>query len=274
MRIEYKFITIYSYLIVTCFLCGCKERESTKEKAQNNNVIKKHLSLTKLTEEKFIDEVKKVISQGKDINKPLDIKGYRRYSPLIISLIERFDKAIIFLIDNGADINTPTKDGLTPLFLAVSHNQIEVVKAFIKHGADPNLKDKKYNVTPLDSAIRLGHVNMVKLLINSGADLGIESLGTAVGWENAEIIKIILENGADVNYVNKDGNTMLHHAVHWSNNKEIVQILLEHGAEVNAKNNDGLTPLHYAQYNLNHKEMIVLLRKYGAFDEDIEEKIN
>ena len=96
-------------------------------------------------------------------------------------------------------------------------------------------------------------------------------------------VKSLLDNGADVNARNNNGQTALMGAS-WMDHTEIVQLLLENGADVNAKSNDGQTALmivsdcdeEFMEYfiglqgdrqvqMMNNKEKIIsLLQRYGA----------
>ena len=54
-----------------------------------------------------------------------------------------------------------------------------------------------------------------------------------------------MQNNAEINSPDFDGDTPLHFAV-MNNNLEAVEYLLENGANTNVKNKDGITPLHIA----------------------------
>lgn len=55
-----------------------------------------------------------------------------------------------------------------------------------------------------------------------------------------EILRLIEEEGADVNSMDVDGAT----ALHVSRSSVVMQTLVEHGANVNCRNSRGMTPLH------------------------------
>ena len=61
---------------------------------------------------------------------------------------------------------------------------------------------------------------------------------------------------------NKHGDTPLHHAVSYGDS-ELVKILLDHGADINAKDNRGQTPLKSARRR-KKEEIVKLLLKHGA----------
>lgn len=96
---------------------------------------------------------------------------------------------------------------------------------------------------------------MTKYLISKGADvnqIGAEEctpLMYEVYMHNYENVKILIDNGADVNYQSQyDGYTSLH----WSARKgdlRIAKLLLEHGAKMNALNDQGQNPRVLAKGN-------------------------
>lgn len=61
------------------------------------------------------------------------------------------------------------------------------------------------------------------------------------------MIKELLKYGSKTNIVDDHGNTPLDSAV-YSGNKEAASILIESGANINCVNKDGMTPLHWVQF--------------------------
>lgn len=91
---------------------------------------------------------------------------------------------------------------------------------------------------------------VVKLLLGRGADARVRDgqgqtpLMIAAGSGSDETI-IALLAGSDVNARDHESNTPLHFAVaHYSNSREVMKILLDHGADPNIQNAEGATPLH------------------------------
>ncbi len=66
-------------------------------------------------------------------------------------------------------------------------------------------------------------------------------------WEHSGIAKVqqLIDQGADVNAINKKGNSPLHHAVR-AIKLDITHYLIKHHANTNTKNNQGITPLSHA----------------------------
>ena len=72
----------------------------------------------------------------------------------------------------------------------------------------------------------------------------------------------LLENGADINERDEEGNTLLHHFAYWGQT-ETVTILLKIGVDSEARNENGATPLHIAALQ-GHSEAITTLLDAGA----------
>ena len=92
--------------------------------------------------------------------------------------------------------------------------------------------------------------------------------------EMADVAKVLLEHGADVNQSRPGGFTPLHNACEWSYG-DMVTLLLDHGANVNARDASGLTPLHIAARCLvgEHQRLVCeTLIKRGAEVNAVDDK--
>jgi uncharacterized protein len=87
----------------------------------------------------------------------------------------------------------------------------------------------------------------------------------AVYYGKADLVKKLLEAGANINIRNKTGDTALMMASVRSHD-HVVKILLESEADVNVKNEHGLTALSLAQW-CKHAEIIKMLKEAGAVQE-------
>lgn len=90
-------------------------------------------------------------------------------------------------------------------------------------------------------------------------------LHTAAKNDEFQRLKMIIENGANVNIIDKDGATPLHHASYMGNQK-IVDLLLKNNAKVDPKDDEGSTPLHNAcsKKGKNQVEVVKTLLASGA----------
>ena len=108
--------------------------------------------------------------------------------------------------------------------------------------------------TALGLACFFGHFDIIKFLIELGADLNIPSnndfnvtpLHSACATSNFKIAELLMKNGANVNAEQQGNVTPLHSASH-NGQIKLVRLLIEYGADVNAKMKDGQTPLFMAE---------------------------
>ena len=112
---------------------------------------------------------------------------------------------------------------------AVVQGNVESVRAFLDHGADPNLYSAKRGESVLHSSIAM-------VLLDKGADVNAKAsdsartpLMLAAAKGEAEMVKILLEKGADANISDTSGKTALELAEE-TGHTEIVHLLLDVGA--------------------------------------------
>ncbi len=87
----------------------------------------------------------------------------------------------------------------------------------------------------------------------------IISIQDAVGNGNIEAVKQHIAAGVNVNAKVGNGSTALNFAA-YNGHKEMVELLINNGADVNVVDEDGEAPLDFTV----NKEIISLLRKHGG----------
>ena len=154
-----------------------------------------------------------------------------------------------------------------PIVEAAKNGDFQTVKSILtKDPSKLNATDQN-NYTSLHWACMRAHWDVVKYLIEKGADLnfvggdgGIQ-INWAVHHDNVDIIKLMVEKGAKLNHRNQWGMTELHTAI-WRGNIHVVKYLLDQGSDPNIKTNEGWTAMHYA-YRSGHDNIIAMLKKRG-----------
>ena len=92
------------------------------------------------------------------------------------------------LLGKGADPNADALDNMVPLAFAAQNGHTEVCRALLAAKADPNHANTKTGKSPLMTAASKAKLDVVKLLVESGADIKQQTRGgkTAVGFVNAK----------------------------------------------------------------------------------------
>ena len=170
------------------------------------------------------------------------------------------------LIARGESVNAKDKNygNITPLFLAVENGNLEIAEMLLDFGAKINAKDENKQ-TPLMRLDSDASPELVRLLIKHGAkvnltdDEGNTALILAANYAKAEVLRELVTNGANVNARNKDGRTALMNAAE-EGNLENIRALILAGADVNTKNKEGETARDLA----DDEEIEKMLEYYGA----------
>ena len=120
----------------------------------------------------------------------------------------------------------------------------------------------------LCDAAQDGYVDVVRLLLDRGAEVngqasgGMTPIHYAAWFAHADVVRLLLDRGAEVNVKDNAGLTPLHYAAK-DVYVDVIMLLLNRGADVNAKDNDGWTPLHDATWD-GHADVAVVLLDRGA----------
>lgn len=169
------------------------------------------------------------------------------------------------LINYGVDVNHINKaDGYAAIHWAVERRLTQTVRVLLKNGADIDLMTSNAignDRTPLHIAAELGHSDIVRILLDEGANIHKKTIygesalhGVRLFVKNKEVVRQLIAAGADVNAVTEFGTTPLH-AASLLGSTQIVDLLINSGARINEANKRGLTPLHHAAHN-GHLEVI------------------
>jgi ankyrin repeat protein len=152
------------------------------------------------------------------------------------------------------------------LWLASMRGQTDVVRSFIRSGADPNYVRGGWSI--LMQVSRAGRPDVAEILIENGAKVnfkgkdGASALTIAAEHGNAEVTQILLAKGGDVNIHNDHGNTPLMYSAQYGH-PAVTKLLLDSGADIRMKDADGDSALALAKLK-GHADILILLKNAGA----------
>ncbi|RHZ56270.1 uncharacterized protein CDV56_104947 [Aspergillus thermomutatus] len=152
-----------------------------------------------------------------------------------------------------ADFSIDTVGRKTPLMRAVENRNRSLLVAVLKLGANPNERCDLAVNSPLGGAVKLKRADMVRLLLEHGADPNMvrpnprPPLCEAVMAGSYAIAQQLLSAGANTELADRgSGMTALHLAASLGR-IQFVRLLLREGANINSQDRYRGTPLHCAQ---------------------------
>lgn len=216
------------------------------------------------------DKVKMLHKAGAKIDAPMS-KGYTM--PIIAASSKSAETMAYVLEHSKAGINAQRTYGVTALIEACTSGNADVVQEILKKNpalgvmpdSDPTVP------TPLIAAAKGGHTEIVKLLLDAGADMdyldsnGRSALWWALHFKHSETADCLLDRHAALSS-SADGSTILMKAAE-AGHVPLVERLLKSGENPNQTDRSNNTALHYTvlnEHNKNARPVIDLLVKYEA----------
>lgn len=139
-------------------------------------------------------------------------------SPMILASDKGYFEIVQYLLDKGAPVTPVGTDQDTPLGEACYRGRLQTVKLLLERGsaAEEIINARNmYGSTALLLAAENGHFDVVKLLVEAGADIDIPTnygstpLLYGANCGNMNIVKLLVERGAKMLTVNDGGYTMV-----------------------------------------------------------------
>jgi ankyrin repeat protein len=158
------------------------------------------------------------------------------------------------------------------LFNAIKKHNLNTVKSIIN--TDNSLVNAVHKTTDFEKRDALTYavlhkdLDIIKFLLDKGANVNAKDSNGRTPIHMAfmndqippfDIIKLLIENGADLHVRDNKGNTPFHVACIFLDDVNIINYLIDNGADINTKNNAGDTILH----DIRDKNIFKLLIEKG-----------
>ena len=159
---------------------------------------------------------------------------------LIKCIRDNAPEAALKLIEMGVNVHVTNARSVTPLIYAIQKGNIDVSLALLKNGADPSQGDNIGN-TPLLQAAHFGQKQLLLILLDWGGPHLIENanlrlttpLMRASQEGHEDVVRLLLEKGAQVNRVNSEQMSALMLAAQ-RGHASTIKLLIKFGANLNA----------------------------------------
>ncbi|XP_049645864.1 ankyrin repeat domain-containing protein 17 isoform X3 [Suncus etruscus] len=223
----------------------------------------------------YVNIIKILLNAGAEINSRTGSK--LGISPLMLAAMNGHTAAVKLLLDMGSDINAQIETNRnTALTLACFQGRTEVVSLLLDRKANVEHRAKT-GLTPLMEAASGGYAEVGRVLLDKGADVNAPpvpssrdtALTIAADKGHYKFCELLIGRGAHIDVRNKKGNTPLWLAAN-GGHLDVVQLLVQAGADVDAADNRKITPL-MAAFRKGHVKVVrYLVKEVNQFPSDSE----
>jgi len=216
------------------------------------------------------------LQQERDILSTVCVFGLKRKFTSIFKSEFRWEVRMRLKFTTGFKFGSKRSVRINRLLrFACRFGDLDIAQHLLDVGANGSAKATGSKETPLHHAATNGHRALARLLVDRGADVsavekdGSTPLHRAATKGHEALAQLLIDRGADVSAADKDGLTPMHRAAA-NGHEALARLLVDTGAEVSATNKDGWTPLHFAAWK-GQEALARVLIDHGADVSAVEE---
>ena len=239
------------------------ERNEVVENINAFTALEKETPLSAALRERDFELASMLIEAGAEVD--VDIKRGR---PFVIDAIEKQDAEMIdFLFSHGADVEYRGAFPISAFAVAASLDNFELMQRCLKEGAAVDTRGESGNPLLIE-AVMEENPKKIRLLLENGADVNIlcvenrrmelTALSHAFDQGSSIVENLLFEHGANANVNGVSGEPLIVQSIA-ENDLVAAQRFLEEGANPDVMNKDGCTPLAIAvaEEELNAVELLI-----------------
>ena len=173
--------------------------------------------VTEAIENDSVAKMKSLVKNGADLKKPIligeeyDLEDYDDISPFFYAIRKYASMEMLeLMLDNGIDLHETDSDGISALDMAIKFKRKDVIQFCIDRGFDLNISKRKSGITPVM---------------------------LAACFHDLEMMKMILDNGGEINAIDKSGMSPKDYAKKLGQ-KKMIDFLDEQGAQFSVYPNE------------------------------------
>ena len=173
-----------------------------------------------------------VKSANLDINSQTEEDGYSVLHDIILQ--DGSFEQVQFAIKNGVSVDLVTNENLSALFVSIFKHRLDLVKFFTSNLQDIDIVGTKYNMTPYLYTAWQGNLQILKYLVNRGADQNVvdsdgwNAVALSVNKHLEDMTEYLLETGVKIDLTFSNGVKLVDHVIALEDNYAAFFIKLIH----------------------------------------------
>ena len=200
------------------------------------------------------------------IDSGVDLSSKTEGGSTLLMMAAPDEDKVRVLLSRGANVKQRSPAGVDALTIAAAQFGTSASMArLLDAGAELHAPEGvRVRRSPLVLASMTGDVAAIKLLLSRGVEPASEALSEAVTFGHADVVRTLVDAGADANLTESTGINLLHWAA-ITNRSAVIPILVRAKVPLNATDDNGFTPLMYAAtVDVGDTETVKALLDAGA----------
>lgn len=239
---DFYFVELTTFLITSC-----KDIDLKVKSHSGDNFL--HFLFNKSLYEENVVQLLQDLFSGNFVPESvfpllLNMRNAEGLTPLCLYMSNPFQEEKIFkrILSLGADVTNGDNIGVTPLMMACLLNNPDYALELIHRGACVNSRD----IFGLSTVYTARSIETVSVLLENGANIQtVDKFGRSVLCQNLlvsdlDCMEYLINKGGNINQQDKYGSSSLHYAA-YADNGDLIKLLLDHKADRSLQDQEGNT---------------------------------